>query len=98
MRCLITGGVGFIGSNLVEKLLDRGWEVTVLDDLSTGKRENIASFMTGGRLRLIVGSVTDREVCARACEGADYVFHEAALRRGAQFGRRHHGGPRGVRL
>jgi nucleoside-diphosphate-sugar epimerase len=60
MRCLITGGVGFIGSNLVEKLLDRGWEVTVLDDLSTGKRENIASFMTGGRLRLIVGSVTDR--------------------------------------
>ena len=79
MRCLITGGAGFIGSNLVETLLDRGWEVTVLDDLSTGKRENIASFTAGSRFRLIVGSIVERAVCERACEGADYVFHEAAL-------------------
>lgn len=79
MRCVVTGGAGFIGSNLVETLLGQGWDVTVLDDLSTGKRENIASFIADGRLRLIVGSVADRAVCASACEGADYIFHEAAL-------------------
>jgi nucleoside-diphosphate-sugar epimerase len=79
MHCVVTGGAGFIGSNLVETLLGQGWDVTVLDDLSTGKRENIASFIADGRLRLIVGSVADRAVCSRACEGSDYIFHEAAL-------------------
>jgi nucleoside-diphosphate-sugar epimerase len=79
MRCCVTGGAGFIGSNLAEALVARGWNVTVLDDLSTGKRENLATCIETGRLELIVGSVGDRDVCRSACEGADYVFHEAAL-------------------
>lgn len=79
MRGLVTGGAGFIGSNLVEELLSRGWEVVVLDDLSTGKKENIAPFESSGRFLFIKGSVTDRAACDRACEGIDYVFHEAAV-------------------
>lgn len=79
MRCLVTGGAGFIGSNIVETLLARGDEVVVLDNLLTGKRENILPFMETGRLTFLEGSVTDRAMCACACEGVDYVFHEAAL-------------------
>jgi len=79
MRGLVTGGAGFIGSNIVAELLARGWDVVVLDDLSTGKRENIVPFETSGRFRFIEGSVTDRAACGRACEGVDYVFHEAAV-------------------
>lgn len=79
MKCLVTGGAGFIGSNLAEKLLNTGNEVVALDDLSTGKKANIESFLTDKRFRFIEGTVTDPETCRLACSGAEYVFHEAAV-------------------
>lgn len=77
MRYLITGGAGFIGSHLVEHLLDRDHDVVVLDDFSTGKRENLQPF--DGRFRLVEGSIVDVGTCMAAVEGVDYVFHQAAL-------------------
>jgi UDP-N-acetylglucosamine/UDP-N-acetylgalactosamine 4-epimerase len=77
MRYLITGGAGFIGSHLVEHLLDRGEDVVVLDDFSTGRRDNLAPFQ--GRFDLVEGSITDYAVCRRAVAGADRVLHQAAL-------------------
>jgi UDP-N-acetylglucosamine/UDP-N-acetylgalactosamine 4-epimerase len=79
MKCLVTGGAGFIGSNLAEKLLNSGNEVVVLDDLSTGKRANIEAFLADKRFRFIEGTVTDPETCRLACSGTEYVFHEAAV-------------------
>jgi UDP-N-acetylglucosamine/UDP-N-acetylgalactosamine 4-epimerase len=79
MRFLVTGGAGFIGSNIVETLLEMGGEVVVLDNFSTGKRSNIEPFFRNPRFTLIEGTVTDPSVCELACRGADYVFHEAAL-------------------
>ncbi|MDD8010874.1 MAG: SDR family oxidoreductase [Acidobacteriota bacterium] len=76
-RYLVTGGAGFIGSHLVETLLDRGEEVRVLDNFLTGKRENLASF--GGRLELLEGDLRDPDACRRAVDGVDFVLHEAAL-------------------
>ena len=77
MRVLVTGGAGFIGSNLVDALVARGDEVVVLDDLSTGKRENLAA--AGDRARLIVGSVADYDTVLAAAEGCELVYHEAAV-------------------
>jgi nucleoside-diphosphate-sugar epimerase len=74
---LITGGAGFIGSHLVETLLAGGARVRVLDDFSTGLRENLAPFMS--RIDLIEGDITDPDVCRKASEGIRYVFHQAAL-------------------
>ncbi len=79
MKYLVTGGAGFIGSNLVEALLERGDEVVVLDDLSTGKRANIEPFMDKSGFTFIHGSITNPETCAKACEGMDYVLHHAAM-------------------
>ena len=76
MRFLVTGGAGFIGSHLVEHLVGEGHDVVVLDDFSTGKRENLASFRG---VEVVEGSVTDPATCARACRGVDYVLHQAAL-------------------
>jgi len=76
MRILVTGGAGFIGSHLVEHLVGEGHDVVVLDDFSTGKRENLASFRG---VEVVEGSVTDPATCARACRGVDYVLHQAAL-------------------
>ena len=76
-RYLVTGGAGFIGSHLVETLLDRGEEVRVLDNFLTGKRENLASF--GGRLEVVEGDLRDPDACRRAVDGVDFVLHEAAL-------------------
>ena len=78
-RILVTGGAGFIGSNLVEQLLRQKNQVTVLDNFSTGKRENIVSFLRDGNFRLIVGDIRDIETCRKAVEGQEYVLHEAAL-------------------
>jgi UDP-N-acetylglucosamine/UDP-N-acetylgalactosamine 4-epimerase len=75
--CLVTGGAGFIGSHLAEELVRRGFRVRVLDDFSTGKRENIASFRK--KIDLVEGDVRDLRTCRKAVEKADYVFHEAAL-------------------
>jgi len=76
MRVLVTGGAGFIGSHLVRALLDSGDEVVVLDDLSTGKRENLPESQ---RLRLIVGDVADGVAVARALAGCSAFAHLAAV-------------------
>lgn len=77
MRILVTGGAGFIGSNLVRSLLARGDAVRVLDDFSTGKRENLDGL--AGDLEVVEGDVRDAKTCAEACRGAEAVFHEAAI-------------------
>jgi len=73
---LVTGGGGFIGSHLARSLLARGQRVRILDNFSTGKPANIADIQD--RVELIEGSVADADVCQRACEGVDFVFHKAA--------------------
>ncbi|WP_338941126.1 SDR family oxidoreductase [Fusobacterium polymorphum] len=77
-KFLVTGGAGFIGSNLVEAILKLGCEVRVLDNFSTGKRENIAEFLDNENFELIEGDIRNLEDCQKACEGVDYVFHQAA--------------------
>jgi nucleoside-diphosphate-sugar epimerase len=77
MRYLVTGGAGFIGSHLVEHLVRSGEDVVVLDDFSTGRRENIEVLM--GEFELIEGTLLDPAICARAARGVDYVLHEAAI-------------------
>jgi nucleoside-diphosphate-sugar epimerase len=74
---LVTGGAGFIGSNIVEALVARGDGVVVLDNLATGKRENLAPFLS--KIKFIEGDICDPAVVAEAMKGIDYVFHEAAL-------------------
>ena len=76
-RCLVTGGAGFIGSNLVRALLERGHAVRVLDNLSTGRRSNLAD--VADDVELIVGSVEHLATAGRAIEGVSRVFHEAAI-------------------
>ena len=80
-RILVTGGCGFIGSHLVERLVNLGHDVTVLDDLSTGKIENIKDLFYEGNIKLAVGSISNLEFLRGACSDVDYVFHEAALAR-----------------
>ena len=75
--CLVTGGAGFIGSHLSEQLLSCGYAVRILDNFSTGKPENLASFRD--HIDLHEGDVRDIAACRKACEGVDYVFHLAAL-------------------
>jgi len=76
---LVTGGAGFIGSNLCEELLRQGNRVTCLDNFSTGKHDNIASFLENPKFTLIEGDIRNYEDCQRAVKGVDLVFHEAAL-------------------
>ena len=78
-RVTVTGGAGFVGANLVERLLAQGNTVTCLDNFSTGKRENIAEFLGNPRFRLLEGDIRDPKACAAAVEGAEVVLHEAAL-------------------
>lgn len=77
-RCLVTGGAGFIGSHLSERLLEMGYEVTILDDLSTGRRENLASIEHHPRLKLRTGSITDSVLLAEVMANVDVVYHMAA--------------------
>ncbi len=76
-RYLVTGGAGFIGSHLVEALLERGDDVKVLDNLSTGYRHNIEPWLD--RIEFIEGDLVDAAAVEQAVEGVDYVFHQAAL-------------------
>ena len=77
-KCLVTGGAGFIGSNLVDALLAQGDQVKVFDNLSTGKKENLAQVKS--KIEFIQGDLRDKELLAQAIQGVDYVFHIAALR------------------
>ncbi len=77
MRYAITGGAGFIGSHLVHRLVEDGHEAVVLDDFSTGKRENLDDVLD--RIELVEGDIRDLDTCRAAIAGADYVLHQAAL-------------------
>ncbi len=76
MRYLVTGGAGFIGSNIVDELVRRGHQVTVLDDLSAGKESNLAAVR--GKIDLRIGTITDLATVQSACHGVEYVIHLAA--------------------
>jgi len=76
---LVTGGAGFIGSNLCEALLNNGNKVTCLDNFATGKRENIEHLLSNPNFTLIEGDIRNLENCHKACAGVDYVLHQAAL-------------------
>lgn len=76
MRYLVTGGAGFIGSNIVDELIRRGHEVVVLDDLSTGKEANLAAVRQ--KIDFRTGSITSLDTLKSACQGTDYVIHLAA--------------------
>ena len=76
-KYLVTGGAGFIGSHLVESLVNKGQDVRVLDNFLTGKRENLAEFLD--KIELIEGDIRDYGTCKKALNGVDYVLHQAAL-------------------
>ena len=76
-KYMVTGGAGFIGSHLTRNLVDNGHDVVVLDNLSTGKLENLAPVMD--RIRFVEGCITDLDTVSACCEGVDCVFHQAAL-------------------
>lgn len=77
-KFLVTGGAGFIGSNLCEAILNMGYKVRCLDDLSTGKQENVDMFSDNPNYEFIKGDIKDLEICMNACEGIDYVLNQAA--------------------
>ena len=76
---LVTGGAGFIGSNLCEALLEKGNKVVCLDNFATGKRENLEQLLKDTNFTLIEGDIRKLEDCLKACQGVDYVLHQAAL-------------------
>ena len=78
-KILVTGGAGFIGSNLIEELLSIGAEVRCLDNFSTGHKRNLDAFINNSSFNLIEGDIRDTDTCKKACSDIDYVFHEAAL-------------------
>lgn len=75
---LVTGGAGFIGSNLCEAILGLGYKVRCLDDMSTGKQGNVELFIKNPNYMFIKGDIKDLQTCQKACEGVDYVLHQAA--------------------
>jgi UDP-N-acetylglucosamine/UDP-N-acetylgalactosamine 4-epimerase len=77
-KFLVTGSAGFIGSNLVEAILKLGYKVRGLDNLSTGKKENIEEFIDNPNYEFIEGDIRDLDTCMKACEGIDYVLNQAA--------------------
>ena len=77
-KAVVTGGAGFIGSHLAGELAERGWQVIIIDDLSTGKKENIEHLLGSG-IQFYKGSITDLSLLQRLFAGAEYVFHQAAL-------------------
>ncbi len=75
---LVTGGAGFIGSNLCEAILELGYRVRCLDDLSTGHQKNVDLFLDNPNYEFIKGDIKDFDTCMKACEGVDYVLNQAA--------------------
>ncbi len=78
-KILVTGGAGFIGSNLCETLLELGATVKCLDNLSTGYRKNLDLFIGNPSFEFVEGDIRDLETCSKACENIDFVLHQAAL-------------------
>jgi UDP-N-acetylglucosamine 4-epimerase len=78
-KILITGGAGFIGSNLCEYFLSNNNKVVCLDNFATGHRHNIEKFISNSNFTLIEGDIRDLETCKKAVDGVDYVLHQAAL-------------------
>ena len=76
---LVTGGAGFIGSNLCNQLIQNGNQVTCLDNFATGKRKNLASIVNHQNFTLIEGDIRNLSDCQKACDGVDYILHQAAL-------------------
>ncbi|MCA9108981.1 MAG: GDP-mannose 4,6-dehydratase, partial [Planctomycetaceae bacterium] len=74
-RCLVTGGAGFIGSHLTQKLLADGHHVKVLDNLSTGRQDNLRDVEGHERLKIMQGSITDPVLLAEATQGTDVIYH-----------------------
>lgn len=75
---LVTGSAGFIGANLVEAILNLGYQVRGLDDFSTGKKENVEEFISNPNYKFIEGDIRNFETCMNACDGVDYVLNQAA--------------------
>lgn len=75
---LVTGGAGFIGSNLCEAILGLGYRVRCLDDLSTGREANVEMLLDNPRYEFVRGDIKDLDTCLKACDGVDYVLHQAA--------------------
>ncbi|MCI9437316.1 MAG: SDR family oxidoreductase [Lachnospiraceae bacterium] len=75
---LVTGGAGFIGSNLCETILNLGYKVRCLDDLSTGKQENVEMFLANPQYTFFKGDIKDLDFCLKVCKDVDYVLHQAA--------------------
>lgn len=75
---LVTGGAGFIGSNLCEAILKMGYRVRCLDDLSTGRQKNVDMFLDNPNYEFVKGDIKDFDTCVKACEGVDYVLNQAA--------------------
>jgi len=78
-KVIVTGGAGFIGSHLAEELTNRGYSVVILDDLSSGKMENITDLLTRENVEFIQGSITDVSLLHQLFQGVHYVFHLAAI-------------------
>lgn len=78
-KILITGGAGFIGSNLTEHFLNKGYHVIVLDNFATGHRHNLVAFADNPKFTLIEGDIRNLADCQKAVEGVDYILHQAAL-------------------
>jgi len=78
-KVVVTGGAGFIGSHLAEKLAGRGYQVTIIDDLSSGKRENIERLLNQDKVEFIEGSILTPPLLQKLFQGTDYVFHQAAI-------------------
>ena len=78
-KVLVTGGAGFIGSNLCEELLNQSAKVTCLDNFATGHKYNLDAIIDHQDFTLIEGDIRDLETCHQACKDQDYVLHEAAL-------------------
>jgi UDP-glucose 4-epimerase len=90
-RACVTGGAGFIGSTLTDRLISEGVEIVVVDDFRTGRREFLADLLEQPRMRLIEGDVLDQSLLAHAFAGCDWIFHlqaNADVRRGLDYPRR----------